>query len=632
MKFARSVWKVLVAIKDGLVLLFLLLFFWALYAALTLRPVPGAVEDGALTIALDGPVVEERSAIQPSQLLLSGAAPTREYQARDVARAIETAADDSRIKAVVLDLERFGGGRQVHLSRIGAAMDKVRAAHKPVLVRGLLYTDDAVQIAAHASEAWVDPIGGAIVTGPGGSQLYYKGLMDRLKIKAHIFKVGTYKSAVEPYARSDASPEAKENLAGVYGALWQAWKDEVKKARPKADIDRVTRDPQGWLAQSGGDMAQAAVKAGLVDKVGDKAAFGERVGDLVGHDKEGPAGSYKGTTLAKYLADKPEPKAGKAIAVATIAGEIVDGEAGPGRAGGTRIADLIDKAVASGDYAALVVRVDSPGGSVTAGERIRAAIVRAKAKGLPVVVSMGNLAASGGYWVSTPASRIFAEPATITGSIGVFAVVPSFEDTLASYGVTSDGVRTTPLSGQPDILGGLSPEVEALSQAGVESFYARFLSLVATARHKTPAQIDAIAQGRVWDGGTARQIGLVDQFGGIEDALAYAAKAAKLDSWHAEYLGANQSGWQGFLASIMDDGSSSEDAHAATDVTGLIALRQQALGARMLADLDRLTGAAGAQAYCLECGNTAQVVPAQRAGWLAMFVRMTGLGGASSLR
>jgi len=623
MNFARSVWKVLVAIKDGLVLLFLLLFFWVLYAALAMRPTPGQVRDGALTITLDGSVVEERSALRPAQLLLSGEAPEKQFQARDVARAIEAAADDTRIKAVVLDLEQFTGGGQVHMARIGAAMDKVRAAHKPVLVRALLYTDDGVQLAAHASEAWVDPIGGAVVVGPGGSQLYYKGLMDRFKVKAHIFKVGTYKSAVEPYDRADASPQAKENLSAIYGALWSTWKADVKKARPKADIDLVTRDPAQWLAQSGGDMAQAAVKAGLVDKIGDKAAFGHRVGDLVGHDPAAGEGGYKGTTLARYLADKPLPTGAKASAVVTIAGTIVDGEAGPGTAGGTRIANLIDQAVASGNYAALVVRVDSPGGSVTAAERIRAAIVRARAKGMPVAVSMANLAASGGYWVSTPGQRVFAEPATITGSIGVFAVIPSFEDTLSSYGITADGVRTTPLSGQPDIVGGLSPEFSALSQASVEGYYARFLGLVAKARNKTPQDVDKIAQGRVWDGGTARQIGLVDQFGELDDAVAWAAKAAKAETWHAEYLGANPGGWQGLLADWMNDDSSA-DSRAGGDVTGLLARRQQALGARVVTDLARLQSTAGAQVLCLECGDLgpAALPPAQdlvaRASWLAM--------------
>ena len=233
MKFARSVWKILVAIKDGLVLLLLLLFFAGLYALLTLRPTAGAVEPGALFIALEGPVVEERARLRPQQLL-SGSGPTKAVQERDLVRAIEAAAGDERIKAVVLDLDGFGGGSLVAMTRIGAAMDKVRAAKKPVLVRAGLYTDDGVQLAAHASEAWVDPVGGALVAGPGGTQLYYKALLDRLKVKAHVFKVGTYKSAVEPFLRENASPEAKEATGAVYAALWEAWQADVKKARPKA--------------------------------------------------------------------------------------------------------------------------------------------------------------------------------------------------------------------------------------------------------------------------------------------------------------------------------------------------------------------------------------------------------------
>ena len=272
-----------------------------------------------------------------------------------------------------------------------------------------------------------------------------------------------------------------------------------------------------------------------------------------------------------------------------------------------------------------MVRIDSPGGSVLASERIREAIARFKAKGLPVVVSMGSLAASGGYWVSTPATQVFAEPATITGSIGVFAIIPSFEDTLAQYGVTTDGVRTTPLSGQPDLLGGLTPEVEAVSQAEVERIYRHFLSIVATARHKTPQQVDAIAQGRIWDGGTARQLGLVDRFGGLDDALGWAAGQVKAQAWHPVFLGAQDDTVQSLLEQAI--GTETEDARA-RDFTGMVALRQQALGARLAADLGRLLGGGGAQAYCLECagapGAPAHVSgrvsgsAAKPEGWLAL--------------
>jgi protease-4 len=286
--------------------------------------------------------------------------------------------------------------------------------------------------------------------------------------------------------------------------------------------------------------------------------------------------------------------------VVTIAGEILDGDAGPGTAGGDRIAHVLDDAL-DDDLAALVVRVDSPGGTVTGSEAIRRAIMRQKSRGIPVVVSMGNVAASGGYWVSTTGDRIFAEPETITGSIGIFGVVPTFEATLAQYGVTSDGVRTTPLSGQPDLLGGFTPETETLLQSSVDFGYQRFLGLVSKARKMPVERVDQIAQGRVWDGGSARQLGLVDQFGDLQDALDYAAAQARLakGEWYPKYLADKPSTWDSTLAALLGEDEST--APAARDMIGYFAARQAALGDRLLADLDRLTGVRGMEALCLEC-------------------------------
>ncbi len=625
MSFARSVWKILVAIKDGLVLLFLLLFFAAIYAALSSRPSPGMVREGALYLALNGAIVEEASQVSPSSLLLSGEAPQPEYVERDLVRAIEQAATDKRIKAVALDLEQFAGGSGVQIANIGAALDKVRAAKKPVLVRSLIYTDDAIQLAAHSTEAWVDPLGGVAISGPGGSMLFYKGLIDKLKVTVNVFKVGVYKSAVEPYIRSDSSPESREALNAVLQSVWQSWQDDVKRARPKANYTLAITDPAKWLAEAGGDAAQAAVKSGMIDRVGDRIAFGQRVAELVGADDGGPLGSFKSTELDTYLADKPASKAGKAVAVVTVAGEIVDGDAGPGTAGGDRIADLIDGVVKSDDYAALVLRVDSPGGSVMASERIRAAVERVKAKGLPVAVSMGGVAASGGYWVSTPAQRIFAEPSTITGSIGVFAVFPSFEATLPEYGVTTEHVGTTPLSGQPDLLGGISPQVAAVMQNQVEQTYARFLGLVAKSRGKTTADIDKIGQGRIWDGGTARQLGLVDEFGGVHDAVAWAAKKAGAKEWHAAYIESEGSPFAQFLQQ-MESGKARQS--GAQDLAGVLAARQQGLLMRIESDVSRLISGGGMRAYCLECmGDDRAVAPrgaGEKLGVMQMLGRLFG--------
>ncbi len=600
MSFAGKVWRLLVGIKDGLVLVFLLLFFAALYAALTVRPSPGQVREGALLLELDGSVVEERSPIDPFEILLSGTVPPGEYPARDLVRAIDAAANDDRIKAIVLDLSRFLGGGQVHLQEIGAALDRARAADKPVFAFATAYVDDGMMLAAHASEVWVDPLGGVVISGPGGDRLYFSRLLDRLSIKAHVFRVGTHKAAVEPFTRSDMSPEARENATALYGALWDEWLANVRTARPGAKLTRVTQSPGEWFEEAGGDGAKAAQQAGLVDKIGDRISFGRRVATIAGADPwTNRPGTFAHTELEPWLADNEPKKRGSKIGVVTIAGEIVDGDAGPGTAGGDRISDLLDKALED-ELAALVVRVDSPGGSVLASEEIRRAILRHKARGIPVAVSMANVAASGGYWVSTPADRIFAEPETITGSIGVFAIIPTFEGLLGDWGVTGDGVHTTPLSGQPNLATGLTPEVSDMAQAYIEHSYARFLALVAKSRGKPPSEINAVAQGRVWDGGAARQLGLVDEYGGLDRALDWAAKEAGLEGgkWHAEFFGEDQDPYASLIQEIFRGEKNSGGAH---DLLALMAKRHEASALGLARDLERLVNTAGAQAYCLEC-------------------------------
>lgn len=640
MEFARKVWHLLVAIKDALVLALLLLFFIGLSALLASRPSPAQVHQGALLIALNGAVVEEPALIDPLALVLSGSAGQMQYRERDVVRALRAAVSDTRIKAVVLDLSHFEGGGQVHLEEIGAAMDAVRAAHKPVLAFGFMLDDPGMLLAAHASEIWIDPLGGVFLPGPGGYHLYFAKLLDRLKIDAHVFRVGTYKDYVEPYLRNDQSPPSRLAAQALLSAVWTDWRANVAQARPQADIARVTADPVGWIKASGGDAAKASLAAGLVDHIGTRAEFGARIVKIVGDDpRTTRPGAFAHTSLSPWLAANPESTRGKAIGVITIAGEIVDGRAGPGTAGGDRIAALID-AAAKQDVSALVVRVDSPGGSVMASEAIRSAIARQKARGLPVAVSMANVAASGGYWVSTPGAQIFAEPATITGSIGIFAVVPSFERALAQYGVTGDGVRTTPLSGQPDVLTGLTPEVEAMLQATIENGYGRFVGLVAQSRHQTPAQIDGIAQGRVWAGGAAVQNGLVDQFGGLDDALAWAAKAAHLKpgGWHPVFLGEKPEPWARVVAMLRHQGDDDDEPDAgpaedgqARDWVGLIASRQRLMLARAIGDAERLMAGQGAQAYCLECaadgvgGNAPDPVSATPPALIGRLVRLLRL-------
>ena len=527
MKLIRAGWAILVGVKDALVLLFMLLFFGLLFAALSYRPNPTTIRDGALVLKLDGTVVEQPAEVNPLPALFGAERVATEHRLRDVLGALARAATDGRVKLVVLDLDRFLGGGAVAQAQIGQAIDGVRRAGKPVLTYATAYTDNSYQLAAHGSEVWLDPMGGALFGGKGGTALFYKGLLDRLGVTVHVYKVGNYKSAPEPYVRDGFSEPAREENRQLATALFDAWLADVRRARPRLDIAAYVQNPVA-VAEAGPTLARAALGRGVVDRLGGRRQFEERVAALGGKAaSEDEEVAYAAIPLDAYVADADVVTDG-GVAVVTVAGTIVDGTGGPGSAAGDSVATLIDRAVKRDATKALVLRVDSPGGSVLASERIRQAVLRAKAKRMPVVVSMANVAASGGYWVSTPADAIFAEPATITGSIGVFGVLPTFEGTLRQIGVTTDGVRTTPLSGEPNILGGTSPAFDAVSQAGVRDIYRQFVGLVAASRRMTPARVDEIAQGRVWDGGTARQLGLVDRFGDLDDAVAEAARRAKL--------------------------------------------------------------------------------------------------------
>ena len=595
MKFVRAIWKLLVGIKDALVLVFMLLFFGLMYTALSARPAP--VKDGVLTLDLRGSVVEQPARVEFSEI--AGGSRTRQYRLRDLVAALDQAKSDKRVKAVALDLDGFAGGGQTAMSDLSDAIRGVRAAGKPVIAYAVGYTNDSYQLASAASEVWLNPLGAVVIAGPGGTNLYYKGLLDKLGVVANVYRVGTYKSAVEPYTRSDMSPAARENYMALGQAMLEDWRQSIHGARPKANVDLFLNDMPGAVAAADGDVAAAALKAGLVDKLGDRRDFEARLVALGGEDKKNP-GDYAQIKLPAYISDTVERNPKGPIGVVTIAGEIVDGKASGGTAGGDTIAMAIEDGIRDKKVKALVVRVDSPGGSVIASERIRQALLEAKDKKIPVVVSMGNVAASGGYWVSASADYIYAEPATITGSIGVFGILPSFQGTLQKLGVGADGVKTTPLSGEPVLLRGPSPEAGALIQTGVESTYKRFLSIVAASRHKTPADVDKIAQGRVWDGGTAHQLGLVDGFGGMADAIAKAGDLAKLgkDDREVRYLDAPKSFREQFLESLASD---SDDGTASEDAYGAWAMRPQQQLANAIVEIRSILSGPSIQVRCLEC-------------------------------
>lgn len=618
MRFVRAVWKLLVGVKDALVLLLLMLFFGALWAGLKAGPKP--IGDGVLLVELDGSLVEQPA--RRSATSLVGGRAAHEHRLRDVVAAIDAASTDNRVKAVALDLERFVGGGQSAIATLGEALDRARKAGKPVLAYATGYTDDNYQLASHASEIWMNPLGAVALAGPGGSTLYYKGLFDKLGVTANVYRVGTYKAAIEPYTRSDMSPEARANAQALAGAMLETWRDDVRHARPAAaaSIDAYLRDPVATIRAAGGDFARAALAGKLIDRAAERHAFNARLAELGGSDDD-EAVPYRHIDLRDYVRDLAPSSGRGPIGVVTVAGTISDGKAGPGTAGGDTIAQLIDEGVASGKLKALVVRIDSPGGSVMASEVIRAAILNAKAKGLPVVASMGNVAASGGYWVATPADAIFAEPSTVTGSIGVFGILPSFQGSMAKLGLAADGIKTTPLSGEPDLLNGPSPAAGALIQAGVDSIYQRFLAIVAASRHKSVTDVDRLAQGRVWDGGTARQLGLVDQFGGLDEAIAKAAALAKIDDTDVTYLDQRPS-----LEDRLVDLVAGEDAAdgSPTDAFAALSPAPTDLLARVVDEVSAILAGPSIQVRCLDCPPSAAISATATTRDAGLFTRLLG--------
>ncbi|MGL4543158.1 MAG: signal peptide peptidase SppA [Polymorphobacter sp.] len=621
MKLLRAIWRFLVGLKDALALVVLLVFFAGIWALLR-GGTPAAVPAGsALVLALDGQIVDqanERSLLAT----IAGGDMARQIEVRDVLRGLERARSDDRIKAVVLELDTFTGAGQANLQAIGRALKAVSASGKPVYAYATAYGDDSYFLAAHAKQIWLNPLGGVLLTGPGGTNLYFKNALEKLDIDVNVFRVGTYKSAVEPFTRADASPEAEAAAQALVNTLWASYRDDVTASRPGVDLDALLANLPARVRAAGGSFAQTAIANKLVDRLGSQDDFRAMLRTTYGEGDGDRIDSFNSISLGRYLAGTHAQtrQSGDAVGIVYVVGDIVDGNAPPGTAGGDTIARLIDRALADDDIKALVVRIDSPGGSVMASERIREALLVAKARKLPIVASFGPVAASGGYWVSTAADEVVAEPSTITGSIGVFAVIPSFNRLLDQIGIGADGVKSTPYTGAPDVLRGLSPDTRLLLQASVEDIYRRFTGLVATARQLPVARVDEIAQGRVWAGSTAKQLGLVDTLGGLDAAVKAAARRANLP----EDVRTIDIERQPSLAFALLSGAFGESEDSANPVAASrdpFARLARVDRARLIAGLAQAQALANGptmQVACLDCAALVppRLVPPDQAGWL----------------
>ncbi len=533
----RAFFGVLLRGLDGLRkilhLLLLLLIFGFVVGALR-TSIPRLPAKAALVIQPEGEIVEQRAG-DPLDRAIAEARGLGQDETllRDLTDAIAAAQKDARISALVLDFDAMSGAGQPTLEEFARAVTAFRKSGKKVIARGTAFSRDTYYVAAHADELYVDPLGFVLLEGYDRYRLYFKSAFDKLGVDMNVFRVGAYKSAVEPYIRQDMSEQDREESVAFLGSLWATYVENVAKARglkPEAVLASVLALPDD-VAAARGDTAQVALKSRLVTGIKSSLDVEARLVELVGEDED--TGSYNAVDLTDYLrvvrAEQTLHKDEDArIGVIVASGEIVDGFQPAGVIGGSSTAELIRDARRDEDIRALLLRVDSPGGSVLASEQIYREILAFRETGRPVIVSMGDLAASGGYYIAAPADEIWASPATITGSIGIFAAFPTVNRALDKLGVSVDGVGTTPLSGEFRLDRPVGPGAAKLLQATIDHGYEEFLARVGAGRKKSRDEVDAVAQGRVWSGKDALKLGLVDRLGSFDDAVKSAAKRASL--------------------------------------------------------------------------------------------------------
>ncbi len=601
----KGIWKSITFIRLALANLIFLLMIAVFYFAFTYtgegRPV--IEKESALVMNLSGPIVEQRRYVNPMDSVagsLLGNEMPKENVLFDIVDTIRYAKDDTKVSGLVLALRDLPETNLTKLRYIAKALNEFKASGKPVYAVGDFYNQSQYYLASYADKVYMAPDGGVLIKGYSAYSMYYKTLLEKLDVSTHVFRVGTYKSAIEPFIRDDMSDAAKESATRWVTQLWSAFVDDVTTNR---NINAKVLNPtmEELLAEMksvDGDLAQLAVKMGLVDELATRQDIRTLFAKEFGSDGKD---SYNAISYYDYLATiRPDyTLANHDIAVVVASGAIMDGQQPRGTVGGDTVASLLRQARNDEKVKAVVLRVDSPGGSAFASEVIRNEVEALKKAGKPVVVSMSSLAASGGYWISMSADKIVAQPTTLTGSIGIFSVITTFEKGFSKLGINTDGVGTSPFSGD-GITTGLSEGASQAFQLGIEHGYKRFISLVGSNRDMTVEEVDKVAQGRVWTGQDALSFGLVDQMGDFDDAVELAAKLANVTDYGIYWVEEPLSPTELFLQEFMNQVKVS----LGVDATSLLPKSVQPVAQQFEQDaslLQSFNDPKGQYAFCLNC-------------------------------
>ncbi|MEI4978737.1 signal peptide peptidase SppA [Aeromonas caviae] len=601
----RSLWRLLNFTRLMLVNLLFLLVVLVIVFSVSQSETPSTPIEGALTLNLSGVLVEQRTQTDPTVQLLrqmdKGDEQPSEIVLSDLLWAIKSAGNDDRIKALVIKPQGLQGASLSKLQEVTAAIDAFKESGKPVIAMADYYSQGAYLLAAHADHVLLNQSGAVVIEGLGVYQTYFKSALEKLNITPHVFKVGTYKSFVEPYTRDEMSPESKEANQRWLDQLWQSYVTDVAEQR-EIEPDAVAPNKDHFLEllrKAGGNAASYALDNGLVDQLATRDEMTQAVIKEVG---EADDHGWKGVGLKEYLAAIPEqyPQSGKdEVGLITASGAIMDGVQPAGTIGGDSLADLLAEARRDDQVKAVVLRVDSPGGSAFAAEQIRAELLALKQAGKPVVISMGSYAASGGYWISADADKIFASPTTLTGSIGVFGMFATIDKALSQYGVHTDGVGTTDFVGV-GLTRALPDHVGEAIQLSVEDTYQRFVGLVGKGRGLSLEEAEKAAEGRVWTGQDAKALGLVDEFGNLDDALKAAADLANLKSWQVTPIAPEESARDKFLRELFDSSAQALAPHLQSWLPAGLGKALLEMN-RTLDPLTRFNDPQGTYAFCPVC-------------------------------
>ncbi|EGR1175260.1 signal peptide peptidase SppA [Vibrio parahaemolyticus] len=601
----KGIWKSITFIRLALANLIFLLMIAVFYFAFTYtgegRPV--IEKESALVMNLSGPIVEQRRYVNPMDSVagsLLGNEMPKENVLFDIVDTIRYAKDDAKVSGLVLALRDLPETNLTKLRYIAKALNEFKASGKPVYAVGDFYNQSQYYLASYADKVYMAPDGGVLIKGYSAYSMYYKTLLEKLDVSTHVFRVGTYKSAIEPFIRDDMSDAAKESATRWVTQLWSAFVDDVTTNRNiNAKVLNPTMEELLTEMKSvDGDLAQLAVKMGLVDELATRQDIRTLFAKEFGSDGKD---SYNAISYYDYLATiRPDyTLANHDIAVVVASGAIMDGQQPRGTVGGDTVASLLRQARNDEKVKAVVLRVDSPGGSAFASEVIRNEVEALKKAGKTVVVSMSSLAASGGYWISMSADKIVAQPTTLTGSIGIFSVITTFEKGFSKLGINTDGVGTSPFSGD-GITTGLSEGASQAFQLGIEHGYKRFISLVGSNRDMTVEEVDKVAQGRVWTGQDALSFGLVDQMGDFDDAVELAAKLANVTDYGIYWVEEPLSPTELFLQEFMNQVKVS----LGVDATSLLPKSLQPVAQQFEQDaslLQSFNDPKGQYAFCLNC-------------------------------